>query len=61
MAKAKFVTDSVWEGIFNHLAEGAIISPNAILVFCELDKVIDSLAVMGKRDCYYCILVIVLW
>ena len=61
VTEAKFITDSVWEYVLNHFAEGTIVPPDTVLVSCKLYEIVDGLVVTGKRDCYYCILIIILW
>jgi len=51
----------VWESIFNYFAEEVVIPPDTVLVFCKLYEIVDGLAIIGEKDYYYCILIIILW
>jgi len=61
MTETKFITNSGWEGILNHLLEGTVIPPDAVLVFCELYKVVDGLAVVREGDSYQGVFIVILW
>jgi len=49
----------VWNSILDYFIQGSLIPIDAVLVFCKIDKVINSLAVAGKRYRYYCILIVI--
>jgi len=48
------------DGILYHFSERPIILTDAVLELGKLDKVIGSLAIIWKRDCYDSILIIIL-
>jgi len=50
----------VGDGILYHFSEQPIILTDAVLELGKLDKVIGSLAIIWKRDCYDSILIIIL-
>jgi len=51
MTKPQFITDAVQNGILYYLLKWPIILSNAILKLDKLDKIIDSLAIIVKRNC----------
>ena len=60
MAKPQLIVDVVRNGILYHFSERPITLTDAVLELGKLDKVIGSLAIIWKRDCYDSILIIIL-
>jgi len=60
MTELQFVMYVVGDGILYHFSEQSIILIDAVLELGKLDKVIGSLAIIWKRDCYNSILIIIL-
>ena len=61
MAKPQLITDAVRNGILHHFSECSVIPTDLVLELGKLDEVVDSLAVIWKRNCNDSVLVIIFW
>jgi len=61
MAKPQLIVDVVRNGILYHFSECSVIPTDLVLELGKLDEVVDSLAVIWKRNCNDSILVIIFW
>ena len=57
----QLITDVVRNGILHHFSECSVILTDPVLKLGKLDEVVDSLAVIWKRDCNDSVLVIIIW
>ena len=61
VTEPQFVIYTVGDGILYYFLEQSIIPTDVVLELGKLDKVIDSLAIIWKRDYYNSILIVILW
>ena len=61
MAKPQLIADAVRNGILHHFSEYSVVPTDPVLELGKLDEVVDSLAVIWKRDCNDSVLVIIFW
>ena len=61
MAKPQLIVDAVRNGILHYFSECSVVLTDLVLELGKLDEVVDSLAVIWKRDCNDSVLVIIFW
>ena len=61
MAKPQLIMDVVRNGIPHHFSECSVVLTDPVLELGKLDEVVDSLAVIWKRNCNDSVLVIIFW
>jgi len=61
MAKSQLIIDAVRNGILYHFSECSVVPTDPVLKLGKLDKVVDSLTIIWKRNCNNSILVIIFW
>jgi len=61
MAKPQLIVDAVRNGILHYFSECSVVLTDLVLELGKLDEVVDSLAVIWKRDYNDSILVIIFW
>jgi len=61
MAKSQLITNAVRNSVLYHFSECSVVPIDPVLKLGILDKVVDGLAVIWKRNCNDSILVIIFW
>lgn len=61
MTEPQFIPNTVGECILDHLPQGTVVLANAVLKFCKLDEIVNSLSIVRERDHHDGILIVVLW
>ena len=61
MTKPQLVANAIWDSILHYLLERPVIPTDAILELGKLNKIIDSLAIIGEENCNDGIFVVILW
>jgi len=61
MAKPQLIMDAVRNGILHHFSECSVIPIDPVLKLGKLDKVVNGLAIIWKRNCNNSILITIFW
>ena len=61
MTKLQLIVDAVRNGILYHFSECSVIPTDLVLKLGKLDKVVDGLAIIWKKNCNNSVLVIIFW
>ena len=61
MTEPQLISYTAGESILTNLSQGAVVPLNVILILRKLDKIIYCLSVIGERNCYNGILIVILW